>query len=225
MSNAIWKSLQTVPSSLEMPRQLLRVISPGMSVLDVGCGEARAAADIRAAGGEYTGIDCNWPCIARASRTANAGGAGGATPRVSRKIRMILGEGEWLPFRDASFDVVLLRAILTVLPNLDACRRVMGEALRVSRIAVGTRDFLQTWDDPYYAARYRTGEAETGERGAFLVREGDTVLFRARHFTRNELLGLVRSAGGEPFDVEEEPVHTRSGKTVQGICLLCRKQV
>ncbi len=223
MPNAIWKSLPTVPSSLDMPRQLLRVISPGMTVLDVGCGEARAAADIRAAGGEYFGIDCNWPCIARAARLANRGEGVSARPGATRMLHVVLGEGEWLPFRDGSFDVVLLRAVLTVLPGMDACRRVLGEALRVSRIAVGTRDFLQTWNDPYYSARYHAGEAETGEKGAFLVRENDTVLYRARHFTSAELLDLVRSAGGEAFDVEEEPVQTRSGKTVQGICLLCRK--
>jgi len=222
MSNAVWKTLPAVPSSLDVPRQLLRVIAPGMTVLDVGCGEAGAAADIQAAGAEYVGLDCNWPSLARAAQKAREHASRTERLRGGGAIRVVLGEGERLPFRSACFDVVLLRAVLTVLPSLDACRQVLGEALRVSRIAVCTRDFLQTWDDPYYAARYRAGEAETGERGAFLVREGDAVLYRARHFTSAELFGLMRSVGGETFDVEVEPVRTRSGKTVQGICLLCR---
>lgn len=223
MSDLVWKTLPTVPSSLDVPRPLLRMLRPGMTVLDVGCGETRAAVDIRAAGAEYIGLDCNWPSLARVSGKAR--GETSEDRLNGSPTRVVLGVGEWLPFRRASVDVVLLRAVLTVLSDLDACRRVLGEALRVGRTAVCVSDFLQTWDDEYYAARYRAGEAETGERGAFLVREGDKVLYRARHFTRVELLELARSTGGDRFAVEEGPVRTRSGKTIRGICLLCRARV
>ena len=222
MSATVWKTLPAVPSSLDLPGPLLRMLQPGMTLLDVGCGEAGASAEIHATGAKYRGLDCNWPSLARACGRARQSSPHHPSSLANPAPLVVLGEGEWLPFRRASVDVVLLRAVLTVLPSLDICCRVLGEALRVGRTSVCVSDFLQTWDDPYYAARYRAGAVETGERGAFLVRLGDTVLYRARHFTRAELHDLVRSAGGEVCDVEEGPVRTRSGKTAQGICLLCR---
>lgn len=202
-----WKTVSHVPTSLKLPEIFVRALAPGDRVLDAGCGDCLAEAEIRELGADYVGLDCNGPSLVRAR---------------GRGLAVVAGQGQDLPFTADSFEAVVFRAVFTVLPDLAACARAMAEALRVARL-VCVADFLQTWDNPVHAERYRKDEAATGERGAFFVREEGKVLFRARHFTEEELHGLARQAGGRVRALLTPDVFTRTGKPIRGVHLLVER--
>ena len=92
---------------------------PGAIMLDMGCGNRRCEPVLRLAGHEYVGMDI-----------------GGDEPHV-------LGLGEALPFRDASFDFVFT---LSVVPHTAHPLVVMREIHRVLKPGgryVGTMEFLE----------------------------------------------------------------------------------
>lgn len=161
---------------------------------------------IQEAGGVYTGLDVNLPSLRRAAN----------------RHRVACGEGGNLPFKPASFDLVLLRAVLTVLVSPVESLAVVREALRVCRGVLGIQDFLLTPALPLYAARYAEGHSLTGQFGTFPVRrEGNgDVLYWARHFSLDELNELIREAGGRVDEVSEAPAPTRSGNIINGVVLL-----
>ncbi len=204
-----WRSADAVPSSLPMPELFLGALRPGMRVLDVGCGEAWIGCEVERCGVRYVGVDVNRASLARAS---------------SRRL-VVAGEGGRLPFGDRVFDMVMLRAVLTVLVDEGELADVLREAFRVCRGVVGIQDFLQTWENPVYSARYEEGLRLTGRHGVFPVREGGTLLYWARHFTLDELSGLIAQAGGDVAEVVEGPSPTRSGNLIRGVALLASPQV
>jgi SAM-dependent methyltransferase len=189
-----------------MPDLFLEQVRPGVRVLDIGCGEAGIGGVVQGAGGSYTGLDVNLASLERAAK----------------KHFVAQGEGGLLPFKSASFDLVLLRAVLTVLVDPVECLAVVREALRVSRGVVGIQDFLLTPDLPLYAARYAEGLSLSGQRGTFPVRNVTSggVLYWAKHFSLDELHELVREAGGQVGAVSEAPAPTRSGNIIHGVALL-----
>lgn len=197
-----WRAAPTVPSSLTLPGLFLERIVPGASVLDVGCGEARIAHALLEKGARYVGLDLNPACLARAHAP------------------VVMGQGGRLPFKAASFDLVLLRAVLTVLPEEDDLQALLREALRVSRALVGVQDFLQNWELPMYRQRYERGLLQGERRGVFHVLEEGRFLYRARHFQPDELRGLVRQAGGSVVAWEEGMAPTRSGNRIKGVTFL-----
>lgn len=103
-----------------MPREIsLREIdlsdfTPGMRVLDLGCGEGRQVETLVKLGCDVVGID---PCPETVARC-----------RV-RGLNVIQASGERLPFEDGTFDAVISRVVL---PYTDE-RQVIAEAARVLR--------------------------------------------------------------------------------------------
>jgi SAM-dependent methyltransferase len=201
-----WRTVPTVPTSLALPEVFLQRVHPGVRVLDIGCGEAGIGALIQEAGGVYTGLDVNWPSLERAAK----------------RHRVARGAGGLLPFKAASFDLVLLRAVLTVLVDPAERLAVVREALRVCRGVVGIQDFLLTPDVPLYRARYAEGFSLSGQSGTFPVRQEGSgeVLYWAKHFSLEELDELIREAGGRVGAVSEAPAPTRSGNIINGVTLL-----
>ncbi|MFP5238654.1 MAG: class I SAM-dependent methyltransferase, partial [Acidobacteriota bacterium] len=167
---------------------------------------------VRAAGADYFGLDLNLPSLRRA---------------VAR-FSVAQGDCLALPFADGAFDVVILRAVLTVLPEDVRRLACLAEALRVSRGqgrgqtpgVVAVQDFMMTPEQPLYEARYQRGAAMGLPQGAFPVEEGGGTLYVARHATEVELRELVRGAGGEILSYITHPSPTRSGKIVNGVTLL-----
>jgi SAM-dependent methyltransferase len=225
-----WRTAEVVPSSLPVPEELDDLVRPGGKALDVGCGEASLGGVISGRGGVYFGVDVNMASLRRAL-TRGAVAAGDAAA---------------LPFRDGAFDLVLFRAVLTVIardPGMTAAPRgvmansspafpagappdlftgpssVLREALRVCRGSLLVQDFLQTTKHPLYAARYAEGEALGAPRGVFPVREGGTVLYWARHYVRVELEAMIGLAGGRIASWREFPAPTRSGNVIRGVVL------
>lgn len=223
-----WRTAEAVPSSLPVPEELDYLVRPGGTVLDVGCGEAVLGDAIIMQGGVYFGVDVNLASLRRA---------------VLRRV-VASGDAASLPFRGGAFDVVLLRAVLTVIaqnPGVEAAPRgvstgddpqsdaandpfsgpgdVLREALRVSRGTILVEDFLQSPEHPLYAARYAEGEALGAPRGIFPVRAGGAILYWARHYLREELEAMIGHAGGRIASWREFPAQTRSGNVIRGAVL------
>jgi len=98
-----------------------RMPLPGAAVLDVGSGDGAFSRELARRGARVTGVECSAAQLALCREA----------PLVADE-RYVSGVGEALPFPDATFDAVVLRASLHHVPPThmaDALR----EALRVTR--------------------------------------------------------------------------------------------
>jgi ubiquinone/menaquinone biosynthesis C-methylase UbiE len=89
-------------------------------VLDVGAGTGRIGKAFLAAGDFYVGVDSSLAMLQEFSAKAEF--------RESKTSLLAQAEGRQLPFRNASFDLVLLMQVLSAgnwRPLLDECRRVL----------------------------------------------------------------------------------------------------
>ena len=96
---------------------MVRMCGPleGRSVLDVGCGEGRFCRMVSALGAVTTGLDPTLPLM----ETARARHPEGS---------YVVGNGDDLPFPDASFDVVVFYLTLIDIPDF---RKAIAEGARV----------------------------------------------------------------------------------------------
>ena len=177
--------------------------------MDLGCGPGRTLAGLRpdGLGASHVGAACNLPSLALAA---------------SLGLAVVRAELAALPFADGAFDVAVLQAVMTTLPTPAARLAVLAEARRVVGSLLCLGDFLRNPDLPYYCARYEAGLAETGEQGSFVVREGETVLYQAHHFTFEELESLLSRAGFGVVQAAFPRVKTRSGNIVTGVSLAAK---
>src|SRR4051794_3854920 len=90
----------------------------GKRVLDAGCGEGRFCRILASHGADAIGVDPIAPLLDSACASAGA------------NERYVLGAGERLPFRDASFDVVLFYLSLI---DMTDYRSAISDAYRVLR--------------------------------------------------------------------------------------------
>jgi ubiquinone/menaquinone biosynthesis C-methylase UbiE len=72
----------------------------GKRVLDLGCGDGRLSLGVAALATRVDGIDPDPEAIAAAKRNAREGGV--------RNVRFAVGAAQYLPYRGATFDVVIL---------------------------------------------------------------------------------------------------------------------
>src|SRR6266850_2600102 len=90
-------------------------------ILDYGCGYGRTLADLSAAGfRDLVGVDFSTAMLSRARV---------AVPRPA----LVRNDGFSLPFKNDSFDVVLLFAVLTCIPGSSEQQMLMTETARVLR--------------------------------------------------------------------------------------------
>lgn len=100
------------------------VLSPGLDVLDVGCGRGADALPLAALGARVTGVDVNQRSIAYARKRAKA---------LKLDARFEVADvTEALPFRARSFDVVVDTLLLNNLED-DELPRYADELARVLR--------------------------------------------------------------------------------------------
>ena len=100
-------------------------LEPGERILDLGCGagtDSLVAALMVGPTGSVIGIDMT-PEMLEKART-------GATQLAGANVSFVEGEGERLPFDDASFDVVISNGVIDLIPDKDA---VFSEIHRVLR--------------------------------------------------------------------------------------------
>jgi 2-polyprenyl-3-methyl-5-hydroxy-6-metoxy-1,4-benzoquinol methylase len=150
-------------------------VAPGASILDFGCGQGRLCAELAALGHhDYTGIDWAPEMIRVASEHHPRG-------------RFRVNEGSGVPADAASFDVVLLFAVLTCMPDDAAQKKLVSEFKRVLRPGglILVSDYpLQT--DERNRKRYEQFAHEAGGYGTFRLPEGALL----RHHRREWLAEL-----------------------------------
>ena len=112
---------------------LLPHLTPGMRLLDVGCGPGTITIDLarRIAPGEVVGIDAVEAPLAEAREAAAAAGVAGVSFRVA--------DGMALPFDDGAFDVVHAHQVLQHVPDPVGMLREMRRVTRPGGI-VAARD-------------------------------------------------------------------------------------
>ena len=174
-------------------------------ILDVGCGYGRALAELRAAGYEnLTGVDFSENLLAR-GRRENPG------------LRLQSGSATSLPFESASFDAVLLFAVLTCCAEDAVATAVVEEASRVLKRggAIYVNDFLLN-DDARNLERYDRWASIYGY-GVFELSDGA----RLRHYSESRARALL--AAFETIRFEKTIFATMNGHTSNGFVFLGRK--
>ena len=150
-------------------------LTPPARILDYGCGYGRVTALAREHGfDDVVGVDSSAGLIARARREHP-----GATFRL-------LSDPPHLPDADASFDAVLLIAVLTCVPTDEGQRELIAELRRVLRPGgqLYVSDLLLQADERN-VARYQAGGH--GPYGVFEL-DGGAVLRHHRADWFDELL-------------------------------------
>ncbi|MGL5004689.1 MAG: class I SAM-dependent methyltransferase, partial [Casimicrobium sp.] len=134
------------------------------TILDYGCGYGRLCGELFEAGySDLKGLDYSREMI----RTAQA---------RYPELHFAHHDAERLPFDDASFDAVLLFAVLTCIPSDAAQRNLIAELARVLRpggVLIVSDYALQ--NDERNRKRYEENAATFGHYGTFLLPDGGVV--------------------------------------------------
>jgi SAM-dependent methyltransferase len=117
----------------------------GRSVLDIGCQTGALGIALAEAGAKVTGIDVtSW--LVKAGRMRSEGWG---VPQ-----HWVTGQSEALPFRDASFDIVMFIDVIEHVQNADQCLREIVRVLRPGGVLYlqGPNRFSPQWffGDPHY---------------------------------------------------------------------------
>ena len=111
--------------------------TPGMRVIDIGCGNGRFYPSLRERQIDYTGIDNSKGLLAQAHKKYP-------------DITFIEGDATSLPFPDASFDIAFSFATIHHIPSKALRKKVITEAARVLKPG---KTFIVTawylWSPPY----------------------------------------------------------------------------
>lgn len=114
---------------------LLRLLEPGMNLLDLGCGPGTITMGLAEAvnPGQVHGIDMEESQVAMAQAAAEASNHANAIFQVGNALS--------LPFEDGTFDVLHAHAVIMHIPDIKA---VMAEAKRVLKPGgiIATRDLI-----------------------------------------------------------------------------------
>ncbi|WP_433224206.1 class I SAM-dependent methyltransferase [Microtetraspora malaysiensis] len=182
-------------------------ISANAATLDYGCGYGRIMEELEQRGfRNLTGADTSPEMIKRAR---------GLHPAMRFAI---LDAPPVSPYPDASFDAVLLFAVLTCVPSDEAQHRLISELNRILKPGgiLYVSDLLLQ-DDERNRSRYDRYVQEYGCYGVFETGDGAV----CRHHSREWLSGLL--AEFEPIDARTITVSTMNGHESTGIQILTRK--
>jgi len=170
-------------------------------ILDVGCGQGRVCRELRRLG--YTnvsGADISAAMLARARV---------AVPGADFSL---IRDGE-LPLADASFDLVLLMAVLTCIPTDHGQRRLVDQIERV--LAVGGLLFASVYllqDDLRNRRRYDRWLPKHKVYGVFEIEDGAVL----RHHDRPWLARLFdRFRVSEQAEIEVTTMNGHAARVAQ----------
>ncbi len=139
----------------DMYQSVLRHILPGTQVLDAGCGDGELSCRMAQRGVQVTAVDLSVPNVEAARQKARDLGI------PEDRVEFHVGDCEYLPFEDESFNYVVSHHVLEHLPDFD---RGLAEIYRITRkkafIAVPTCLSLASWallgGDRYWRVGKRT---------------------------------------------------------------------
>ena len=163
--------------------------SPRARILDYGCGYGRTLADLAEGGFQnFVGVDFSDAMLARASAA------------LGRAV-LARNDGFSFPFQDDCFDVVLLFAVLTCIPDSNAQRMLLAEAGRVLRPGglVYVSDLLVN-SDRRNRERYEEFAETYDCYGVFELPEGIVVRHHQREWIE-EITSSFQKLEFEPFTV------------------------
>lgn len=148
--------LEEMESAKALCAQVSPLYKKGMNVLDVGCGAGHYLASLRKrvdTGVDYTGVDATESYINLARKA------------FGESAKFTQGDIEGLPFKDASFDIVMCNNVLMHLPP--PLVKPLSELIRVAKKYVVIRTLFG--ERNYVIQEVRTGEEISG----LPEREGD----------------------------------------------------
>jgi ubiquinone/menaquinone biosynthesis C-methylase UbiE len=204
---------EQIPSTLEFDFLVIKYLPIGAKILDLGCGNGLLCRELAQIGYDVYGVDYSEDGI-RAAKEADA------------NSKYFIMDASKLVFESSFFDFVVIKAVLTVIPEALDRKQIMCEVNRVLKNdgRVYIADFAQTWHNPIYYKRYVENRSETGEQGLFKVYdEKGHELYMAKHFNQKEIVELYRDAGFCSLHFDTIKVKTRSGNIIDGYKILLEK--
>jgi ubiquinone/menaquinone biosynthesis C-methylase UbiE len=177
-------------------------------ILDYGCGYGRTLEELSTAGFQnLAGVDFSEAMLARARVAVSS-------------ARLVRNEGHGLPFRNESFDAVLLFAVLTCIPDSDAQQLLLAEIKRVLRPGglLYVSDLLVN-NDQRNRERYSQYAEVYGCYGVFELPEGVVVRHHQREWIE-EITSPFEQLEYEPFTVT-----TMNGNASAAFQYLGRKSI
>jgi len=163
----------------------------GKDILDCGCGQGRLLGELVKSGYRGTvGTDSSRGMLKRC-----------AEMHPNLTLRLVQTDGRVLPFREKSFDAVLLFTLLTCMPGDSDQRLLLAEVTRVLRPGglIYISDLLLN-SDPRNVERYRYYATAFDAYGIFTLREGVTVRHHSESWIR-EITGGYTELKYEKFTV------------------------
>lgn len=226
MPESYWEKLsgKDIPSSLELYPIVHNYLQEGYNILDIGCGFGKISLELASLGYSVTGIDINTEAVRLAEAAAKDLTV---NKKTGGRAEFYVENASTLPFRASVFDLAVMQAFLTSVPEPQERIRIIQEAFRVLKPGghIYLVEFGQNWHLQLYRQRYLQDFPVTKEEGSFLSRNPETgeVDFIAHHFTEKELVFLLVDSGFviDYFRVEE--LKTRTGNKVFGFVIVAKK--
>ena len=226
MSEAYWKKVfgENIPSSLDLYPVIYEYLQHGYKILDIGCGFGKVTLKLASLGYSVTGIDINSEAIRLSKATAENLKLHG---KMTGKAEFEIGNASGLPFSAQNFDLAVMQAFLTSVPDAREREVIMREACRVLKPEgyLYLVEFGQNWHLKLYRNRYLRDFPVTKKEGSFLALNSDTgeIEYIAHHFSEKELVCLLVNCG---FDIDYfriEELKTRTGKKINGFVIVAKK--
>jgi ubiquinone/menaquinone biosynthesis C-methylase UbiE len=223
--NTNWERFKgrDTPSTVELSDHFYEKVKPEYKILDFGCAWGRIGFELQSNGYSVTGFDLNKNAILDAQETSKK-----TNEKYENKVKFHLANAMELPYPDETFDACILQAFLTTIINPDDRIKIIYQANRILRKngVLYLADFGQNWENTHYRERYISDYLVTGEMGTFRVKDKSDPegkeLFRAHHYTKEELLKLLKGT----FKVEnfhETIFTTFNGNRTKGYIIIARK--
>ncbi len=155
-----------------------KYVSKNNAILDVGCGYGRTLSELHEEGFlNLTGIDFSQGMISRGLK-------------LHPQLNLLKHDGGELPFSNDKFDVVLLVAVLTCVPNPEEQKNLVSEISRVLKSGgiLYINDYMINTDQRNID-RYEKYKDKYGTYGIFELPEGAVL----RHHSKKYIFELTKS--------------------------------
>lgn len=226
MSKEFWETVsgEMIPSSVDLHPLIYEYLKEGYKILDIGCGSGKVSLKLASLGYSVIGVDINPEAIIFSKNSLKNLFLEGKMPG---KAEFELSNASELSFSAQSFNLAVMQAFLTSVPDAQERVKIVKEAYRVL-IPGGYLylvEFAQNWHLKLYRDRYLKDYPVTGEEGSFLARNPETgkVEYIAHHFSEKELVFLLVNSGFEIDNFRVEELKTRTRNKINGFVIVAKR--